>query len=103
MTGSFSIILFLFSENRTENQSHQWTAIKHLIQNGHREIHTPGLYPCWEILCILKKNRCDQAHYRAHDAANTNGNRISNKLWTIIRSHNSKCKHSCNLSDYKEF
>ena len=76
---------------------------KQLIQNSHREIHTPWLYPCWEILCILKKNRCDQAHYRAHDAANTNGNRISNKLRTIIWAHNRKCKHSCNLSDYKEF
>ena len=86
MTGSFSILLFLFSENCAENQPHQRAAIKHLIQNCHRKIHTPGLYPCWEILCILKKNRCDQAHYRAHDAANTNGNCVCNKLRTIIWS-----------------
>ena len=37
-------VLFL-SENSAENQANQWTAVEHLIENCHWEVHSPGLYP----------------------------------------------------------
>ena len=78
--------LLLLMKYRTENESYQRTTIKHLVQQGHWKIHSPGLYPRSEGLIFFKQQSRCKAHNRAHDTADTDRNRISNKLRTIIWS-----------------
>ena len=95
--------LLLFAENCSENQAHKRAAIKHLVADCHREIHRPCLHPCCKRLCILKQNGRDQAHQRAHDAADADRNGIGDELWTIGRFHYGECEFLSNFSDNEKF
>lgn len=93
--------LLLFAENCSENQAHKRAAIKHLVADCHREIHRPCLHPCCKRLCILKQNGRDQAHQRAHDAADADRNGIGDELRSIRRPHDRKRQPPCNFPDGK--
>lgn len=95
-------LIFLFPEDASEDQTDQGTAVEHLVEDGHGEIHAPGLDPDSESLRILEKDRGDQAHDRAHDAADADGDGIGDELGPVRRSHYGEGKLSRDLSDDEE-
>ena len=68
----------------------------------HWKIHSPGLYPRSEGFIFFKQQSRRKAHNRTHNTANADRNRISNKLWPVIRSHYRKRQYFSNSSYYEK-
>ena len=97
------LLTFLFfSENMTVDPAYEWSAVEHLVEHGHREVHAPGLDEGTEGLLFLKKNRRNEAHDRAHDRADAKRNRVGDGGWAIIRTHDLEYKCVGNASDHEE-
>ncbi len=100
---SFSLCLCLFfSENGSEDESYERSAIEHLIQNGHREIHSPGLDPHSKALGVFEEKHSDKAHNGAHNAADANRNGICDNLRPVCRTNHFKSKHLRDFSNNEE-
>ena len=93
----------LLAKNRSEDQSHQRSAVEHLPADCHREVHGPGLDPGAECVLVFKENSGNQAHDRTHNAADADRNGIGDELWTIGRFHYGECEFLSNFSDNKKF
>lgn len=105
MGGHFHFTLlfgFLFPEDTSEDQPHKRSAIEHLVEYRHRKVHSPCLDERAECLRLFEQTGGDQAHDRAHDAADADRDRVGDKLRSVIRAHHSKCKHARDLSYDKE-
>ena len=89
----------LLAKNRSEDQSHQRSAVEHLPADCHREVHGPGLDPGAECVLVFKENGGNQAHDRTHNAADADRNGIGDELWTIGRFHYGECELLSNFSD----
>lgn len=97
------LLTFLFfSENMTVDPAYEWSAVEHLIENCHREVHTPGLDEGTEGLLFLKKDRRNEAHDRAHHRADTEGDRVGDEGWAIIWTHDLEGQHVGNVSNHEE-
>ena len=93
----------LLAKNRSEDHSHQRSAVEHLPADCHREVHGPGLDPGAECLLVFKENGGNQAHDRTHNAADADRNGIGDELWTIGRFHYGECELLSNFSDNEKF
>ena len=60
-----------------EEKTNQRSTVHELPEESNREVHESGLEPYSNELgtCIFKQNCSNQAHDRAHDADDHNGNR----------------------------
>lgn len=92
----------LLAEDSAEHQTDERAAVAELPQKGCRKVHTPSLDEGCKGRIILEQNRCNQAHDRAHDRTNAEGNRIGDELRTIRRAHDLECEHRSNLTDNEE-
>ena len=88
--GHFLLVLFFLAEDRPEYQSYKRSAVKHLIQDRHWEVHRPGLHPCTECFGVLEKDRSDKTHGRTHDTADADRNGVCDELRSVVRAHNGK-------------
>lgn len=86
-----------FPEDGAENQPDQRTAVKHLIENGHGKIHSPGLDPGPKGFGILKEDTGNETHDRTHDAADADGNSVGDELGLILQRHDGEGQDSGNF------
>ena len=96
------IFFLLLPENGSENQTHQWSTVKQLVEKCHGEVHCPGLDKGTKGLCLLKQKSGNQTHNRTHDTANANGDCIGDKLWSVLWCHHLKSQSSVNFSNYEK-
>lgn len=92
----------MLAEDGAEHQTDERAAVAELPQEGRRKVHAPRLDEGCEGRIILKQNRCNQAHNRAHHCADAEGNRIGDELRAIRRAHDLEREHWCNLADDEE-
>ena len=82
--------------------AYERTAVKHLVEDGHREVHAPGLNKGAEGFFVLEEDGCDEAHDRAHNSANADGNSIGDEGRAVIRAHNPEGQDVGDAADDEE-
>lgn len=98
---AFEYSLFL-SEDMTIDPAYERSAVEHLIENRHWEVHAPGLDEGAEGLFFLKKNRGDEAHDRAHHRTDAKGDGVGDEGRAIIWTHHLEGEHVGNVSNHEE-
>ncbi len=71
--------------------------------NGHGKVEDEGFKPQAKGWVVLEKQGGNQAHGRAHDATDADGNGKGNKLGPIGWFHEGEGQLPCQLSYNKEF
>ena len=93
--------LFL-SEDVAIDPAYERTAVEHLVEDGHREVHGPGLNEGAEGLVFLEEDGGDEAHDRAHHGADAEGDGVGDEGRAIIRSHDLESQDMGDATDHEE-
>lgn len=93
--------LFL-SEDVAVDPAHERTAVEHLVEDGHREVHAPGLDEGAEGLVFLEEDGGDEAHDRAHHGADAEGDGVGDEGRSVIRTHDLESQDMGDATDHEE-
>lgn len=78
------------------------SAVEHLVEDSHREVHAPGLNEGAEAFVILEEDGGDEAHDRAHHGADAEGDGVGDEGRAVIRAHNLEGKGVGDAADHEE-
>lgn len=92
----------LLSEDVAVDPAYEWTAVEHLVEDGHREVHAPGLDEGAEGLVFLEEDGGDEAHDRAHHGADAEGDGVGDEGRTVIRTHDPESQDMGDATDHEE-
>ena len=92
----------LLSEDVAVDPAHERTAVEHLVEDGHREVHAPGLDECAEAFVFLEEDGGDKAHDRTHHGADAEGDGVGDEGRSVIRTHDPESQDMGDATDHKE-
>lgn len=82
--------------------AYERTAVEHLVEDGHREVHAPGLDEGAEAFVFLEEDGDDEAHDRAHHGADAEGDGVGDEGRAVIRAHHLECQDVGDATDHEE-
>lgn len=82
--------------------AYERTAVEHLVEDGHREVHAPGLDEGAEGLVFLEEDGGDEAHDRAHHGADAEGDGVGDEGRAVIRAHDLESQDMGDATDHEE-
>lgn len=100
--GNTTGFLLFLSEDVAVDPAHERTAVEHLVEDGHREVHTPGLDEGAEGLVFLEKEGGDEAHDRAHHGADAEGDGVGDEGRAVIRAHDLESQDMGDATDHEK-
>ena len=92
----------LLSEDVAVDPAYERTAVEHLVEDGHREVHAPGLDEGAEGLVFLEEDGGDEAHDRAHHGADAEGDGVGDEGRAVIRAHDLESQDVGDAADHEE-
>ena len=93
--------LFL-GEDVAVDPAHERPAVEHLVEDGHREVHAPGLDEGAEAFVFLEEEGGNEAHDRAHHGADAEGDGVGDEGWAVIRAHHLEGQGVGDATDHEE-
>lgn len=93
--------LFL-GEDVAVDPAYERTAVEHLVEDGHREVHAPGLDEGAEAFVFLEEDGGDEAHNRAHHGADAEGDGVGDEGRAVIRAHDLEGQDVGDATDHEE-
>ena len=82
--------------------AYERSAVEHLVEDGHREVHAPGLDEGTEGFVFLEEDGGDEAHDRAHHGADAEGDGVGDEGRAVIRAHDLEGQDVGDATDHEE-
>lgn len=92
----------LLSEDVAVDPAYERPAVEHLVEDGHREVHAPGLDEGAEAFVFLEEDGGDEAHDRAHHGADAEGDGVGDEGRAVIRTHDPESQDVGDVTDHEE-
>ena len=82
--------------------AYERSAVEHLVEDGHREVHAQGLDEGTEGFVFLEEDGGDEAHDRAHHGADAEGDGVGDEGRAVIRAHDLEGQDVGDATDHEE-
>ena len=92
----------LLGEDVAVDPAYERTAVEHLVEDGHREVHAPGLDEGAEAFVFLEEDGGDEAHDRAHHGADAEGDGVGDEGRAVIRAHDLEGQDMGDATDHEK-